>query len=80
MSKNVSLLKARKEHGFTQKDLADKLNVEKSTISNWENGYSTPRLADAFRVADLLGKDVNELFFAQKEQESHTNSNEVSTS
>lgn len=63
MSKNISLIEARKAKGLTQEQLAELLNYKKSTISNWENGYSTPRLSDAFKTAELLDKDVNHLFF-----------------
>jgi putative transcriptional regulator len=80
MKKNNRLISARKEMGYTQEQLAGLLEFQKSTVSNWENGYSTPRLPDAFRVADLLGKDVNYLFFEDEVQDSHTTNIVISTS
>ncbi|BBP87428.1 hypothetical protein BsIDN1_10460 [Bacillus safensis] len=50
-----------------------KLNCKKSTISNWENGYSKPKMDDAFKVSEILGTDIKALFFNQKGQDSHTN-------
>lgn len=72
MKKNQRLIQARKDKGLTQEQFAELMNYQKSTISNWENGYSEPRLADAFRIAELLERDVNDLFFVEKEQDSHT--------
>ena len=40
MRKN--LVNARKSRGLTQKQLASILEVEPSSICNWESGYSTP--------------------------------------
>ena len=31
---------ARREHGFTQQELADKMNISDKTISKWECGGS----------------------------------------
>ncbi len=36
------LAEVRKDHGDTQQGLADKLNVTKFTISNWEQEKSVP--------------------------------------
>ena len=69
---NYKLVNARKAKGLTQENLAEKLMYKKSTISNWENGYSTPKMEDAFKVAEILDCDIKELFFNQKGQESHT--------
>ena len=40
MRKN--LIQARKQRGLTQKQLASILEVEPSSICNWESGYRTP--------------------------------------
>ena len=70
--KNEALIRARKRKGWTQEQLAEMLNCRKSTVSNWENGYSNPSLSDAFRIATLLESDVNVLFSGLKVQDSHT--------
>ncbi|MFD1363071.1 helix-turn-helix transcriptional regulator [Lentibacillus salinarum] len=62
MSKNEKLILARKSKKLTQEQLANRLECKKTTISNWENGYSTPKLSVAFRIANILEKDVNSLF------------------
>jgi putative transcriptional regulator len=72
--KNEGLISARKAKGLTQQELAEKMNCKKSTISNWENGYSNPTLADAFKVAEILDSDINVIFSGLKVQESYTNS------
>lgn len=70
--KNKALISARKEKGLTQKQLADKLGLQKTTVSNWENGYSRPNLDRAFKAAEILSKDAMDIFFDEKVQESHT--------
>lgn len=40
----------RKESGLTQEQLADKINVTKSRVSNWEQGINRP---DAYILADI---------------------------
>ena len=58
----------RDELGLTQAELADKLGLTYSSVSQWESGRATPRtpilrqLADLFdtTVADLMGEDTSE--------------------
>ena len=38
------ILKLRKEKGYSQEDLAEKLGVTRQTISNWELGSTQPNL------------------------------------
>jgi DNA-binding XRE family transcriptional regulator len=70
--KNNTLIEARKRKGYTQKQLADMLGCQKSTISNWENGHSTPSLTDAYRVALVLDSDIHDLFLSNDVQDSYT--------
>lgn len=56
----------RKNKGFTQEELAAKLNVVRQTVSKWEKGQSVPdaemltRLAEIFEVpvSQLLGSPI----------------------
>lgn len=70
--KNLNFIDARKAIGLTQLELANKLEYQKSTISNWENGYSNPRIDDALRLASILEKDISFLFFNHYVQQYHT--------
>lgn len=45
----------RQELGLTQCELAEKLHCRQSTISGWERGERTPRVADLCRLAEALG-------------------------
>ena len=57
---------ARKATGLTQKELADKINVGNTTISNWEKGVSRP---DADQIQVLCwALDVQPNFFLGKKQ------------
>ncbi|EHC6300231.1 helix-turn-helix transcriptional regulator [Listeria monocytogenes] len=69
--KNNNLSDARKEKGLTQQELAEKLQVRKSTVSNWETGYSSPGINTAIQTAIILNKDVSFLF-GKEVQETHT--------
>lgn len=59
--KNIKLIRARKKSKLTQQNLANRMQVTKSTISNWENGYSNPNLEKAIRLATILGRDIKDL-------------------
>lgn len=56
-----SIRQLRKENNWTQKQLADKLHVGKSTISNYETGYSEPDIETQSILADLFNVSLDEL-------------------
>ncbi|MFF2797074.1 helix-turn-helix transcriptional regulator [Lysinibacillus xylanilyticus] len=61
--KNLNLINARKRKNLTQSELAKQLKcVSKAAISNWETGYSKPRLEMAIAVSIILEEDVAFLF------------------
>ena len=43
---------ARMKSGFTQETVAEKINVSRQTISNWENEKSYPDLLTLVRISD----------------------------
>ena len=40
MKLSEKLKKAREQIGYSQQDVADKLNISRQSISRWENGVS----------------------------------------
>ena len=53
IGKKIKLL--RKVRGLTQEQLAEKLNVGRATLSNYEIGRRSPRLKELERIANVLG-------------------------
>lgn len=54
--------KLRKQHNLTQQHLANRLNISRSTVGNWEAGLRTPS-ADHYRaLADLFHVDIDSLY------------------
>lgn len=59
---NSPLTIARVTKGLTQTQLAKKLGVEQSTISQWERNINRMSFGDLRRVCAVLGiKDLNTL-------------------
>lgn len=56
-------MKLRREAlGFSRSELADRLEVSPSAISNYENDLSTPKTEILLRIFDVLQTDPNSLF------------------
>ncbi len=53
------LKKLRKTRGLNQEELAAVLGVRKTTISNYETGYSTPTGATMRQIADYFGVSLD---------------------
>ena len=53
--------KIRNEKGFTQEEAAEKLNVSRQTISNWENERSRPDFEAIAALNDLLDLNLSVL-------------------
>jgi len=52
----------RKEKGWRQVDLAQRLGILQSEVSDLETGKRKPNIYLAKRIAKVLGRDVNEVF------------------
>ncbi|PIC80612.1 XRE family transcriptional regulator [Sporosarcina sp. P18a] len=51
----------RKEKGFTQKQLADQMNISDRTISKWERGYGCPDVTLLSNLSKLLGVNIENI-------------------
>ncbi|MFL6549981.1 MAG: helix-turn-helix transcriptional regulator [Povalibacter sp.] len=52
----------RNEKGWTQSELAERLEVSRQTIHAIENGIYDPSLPLAFTIARLFKKTIEEIF------------------
>lgn len=57
-----NLLYYRKRAGFTQKDLADKLGVRNTAVSNWESGNNSIDIETLFRACKIFGVSLTEMY------------------
>ena len=56
-----TLRKLRKANGFTQKQIADKLNIDRSTYSYYELGKINPSISSMVILSDLYGLSLDEI-------------------
>lgn len=56
-----NIFKKRKELNYSQEELADKMQVSRQTISNWENGSAYPSLDKAVELAILFDSSIDSL-------------------
>jgi putative transcriptional regulator len=55
----------RTQRGWSQGDLADKLEVSRQTINAIETGKYDPSLPLAFAIARLFAKPIEKIFFTE---------------
>jgi len=51
----------RKQNGYSQEQLADKLGIARQTISKWENGQAIPELNGLILLSELYGVTIDRL-------------------
>jgi len=51
----------RTANNMSQQELAQKLNINQSNISNWERGINRPEYEKLVSLADIFGVTVDEL-------------------
>ena len=56
----------RKEHGFTQEQLGDKIGVTNKTISRWETGAYLPPADALLALSELFGVSINEILSGKR--------------
>lgn len=64
MKNKLKVLRA--ERDWSQADLAEKLNVSRQTINAIETGKYDPSLPLAFKIAELFGRQIEEIFTPDK--------------
>ena len=60
------LAELRKEHGYSQEELADKLGVSRQAISKWERGEASPDTDNLIELAKIYDISLDELLGLNK--------------
>lgn len=63
---NNRLESIRKQHGMTQEELAERLEVSRQTIGSLENGRYNPSILLAFKIADLFNLKIEDIFIYER--------------
>lgn len=66
MKFNEKLTELRRQEGFSQEELGEKLNVTRQTVSKWELGQTTPEMGKLKEIAELFHVTVDELLNEEK--------------
>lgn len=62
------LYELRKQKGYSQEELANKLNVSRQTVSKWEMGDTTPDMEKLAAISDLFEISLDELVLGKEKQ------------
>ena len=65
------LKNARIEAGLTQEKAAEKIDVSRQTISNWENEKSYPSIISVIALSDLYSVSLDELLKGDQKMAEH---------
>jgi len=77
MEFNNKLYELRKQKGFSQEELANRLNVSRQTISKWEVGESTPDMENLVAISELFEISLDELVLNKVPEETNTSAQVV---
>ncbi len=70
------LIELRKKNGWSQEELAEKLNVTRQSVSKWEGAQAIPELAKILLLAQLFGVTTDYLLRDEIEQAENTEAEE----
>ena len=71
IGKNIHELRKKKK--LSQEQIAEKINVTRQTVSNWETGQTVPDLYQAKELAKVLEISIDELFENIDDREENSN-------
>ena len=62
------LIDLRKKNGWSQEELAEKLNVSRQAVSKWEGAQSVPDMSRIIQLSELFGVSTDYLLKDNLEQ------------
>jgi DNA-binding XRE family transcriptional regulator len=58
----------RRLRNISKKKMAELLGIHENTYRNWENNPKNISILNAFRIADVLGVDMNDIKFCEEKE------------
>ena len=69
MTLSDKIIRERKKNGWSQEELAEKVNVSRQAVSKWEAGQSVPDLDKILQISNLFGVTTDYLLKYEVESE-----------
>ena len=66
------IMSLRKKNGWSQEELAEKMNVSRQAVSKWESAQSVPDLEKILQLSNLFGVTTDYLLKDEKEETEYT--------
>ena len=66
------IIRLRKKNGWSQEELAEKMNVSRQAVSKWEVAQTTPDLEKILQLGNLFGVTTDYLLKDEIEDEEFT--------
>lgn len=66
------IIRLRKKNGWSQEELAEKMDVSRQAVSKWESAQTVPDLENILRLGDLFGVTTDYLLKDEIENEDYT--------
>ena len=64
-----NLVMLRSMHGFSQEELAEKINISRQAYAKWERGDTVPDIEKCIRLAEIYGVSIDSLVKTEKTEE-----------
>ncbi len=65
------IIRFRKKNGWSQEELAEKMNVSRQAVSKWEAAQTTPDLEKILQLSNLFGVTTDYLLKDELEDEEY---------
>lgn len=72
------IIRMRKKNGWSQEELAEKMNVSRQAVSKWESAQSVPELEKILLLGEIFGVTTDYLLKDEIENEEFTNNDAAS--
>lgn len=56
-----NLIMLRNTHGFSQEEIAEKIDISRQAYAKWESGTTVPDIEKCKRLADIYGVTIDSL-------------------